>query len=52
MCTVLYISKWHQGLPGRAHSEEFDEGMLSNLVADKAKNPVSVTAEEVENHYL
>ena len=29
MCTLLYNSKWHQDLPGQAHSEEFGEGMLS-----------------------
>ena len=23
MCTLLYSSKWHQDLPGQAHSEEF-----------------------------
>ena len=52
MCTLLYNSKWHQDLPGQAHSEEFGEGMLSKLVRDKAKNTGSVTVEEVENHYL
>ena len=52
MCTLLYDSKWHQDLPGQAHSEEFGEGMLSKLVRDKARNTGSVTVEEVENHYL
>ena len=52
MCTLLYNSKWHQNLPGQAHSEEFGEGMLSKLVRDKARNTGSVTVEEVENHYL
>ena len=52
MCTLLYNSKWHQDLPGQAHSEEFGEGMLSKLVRDKAKNTGSVTVEEVENLYL
>ena len=52
MCTLLYNSKWHQDLPGQAHSEEFREGMLSKLVRDKARNTGSVTVEEVENHYL
>ena len=52
LCTLLYKTKWHQELPGQAHSEEFEEGMLSKLVRDKAKNTGSVTAEEVENHYL
>ena len=37
MCTLLYNSKWHQDLPGQAHSEEFGEGMLSKLVRDMAK---------------
>ena len=40
MCTLLYNSKWHQDLPGQAHSEEFGEGMLSELVRDKARNRV------------
>ena len=52
MCTLLYNSKWHQQLPGPAHSEEFGEGMLSKLVLEKAKNTGSVTVDEVENHYL
>ena len=52
MCTLLYNSKWHQDLPGQAHSEEFGEGMLSRLVQDKARNTASVTVEEVENHYF
>ena len=52
MCTLLYNSKWHQDLPGQAHSEEFGEAMLSKLAWDKAKNTRSVTVEEVENHYL
>ena len=52
MCTLLYSSKWHQDLPGQAHSEEFGEEMLSKLVRDKAKSTGSVTVEEVENHYL
>ena len=52
MCTLLYNSKWHQDLPGQAHSEEFGEGMLSKLLRDKARNTGSVTVEEVENHYL
>ena len=52
MCTLLYNSKWHQDLPGQAHSEEFGEGMLSKLVQDKARNTGSVTVEEVKNHYL
>ena len=52
MCTLLYNSKWHQDLPGQAHSEEFGEGMLSKLVRDKARNTGSVTIEEMENHYL
>ena len=52
MCTLLYNSKWHQDLPGQAHSEEFGEGMLSKLVRDKVRNTGSVTVEEVENHYL
>ena len=52
MCTPLYNSKWHQDLPGQAHSEEFGEGMLSKLVRDKARNTGSVTVEEVGNHYL
>ena len=52
MCTLLYNSKWHQDLPGQAHSGEFGEGMLSKLVRDKARNMGSVTVEEVENHYL
>ena len=52
MCTLLYNSRWHQDLPGQAHSEEFEEGMLSKLVRNKAKKAGSVTVEEVENHYL
>ena len=52
MCTLLYNSKWHQDLPGQAHSEEFGEALLSKLVRDKAKNTGSVTVEEVKNHYL
>ena len=52
MCTLLYNSKWHQDLPGQAHSEEFGEGTLSKLVRDKARNTGSVTVEEVESHYL
>ena len=52
MCTLLYSSRWHENLPGQAHSEEFGEGLLSKLVRDKAKNTGSVTVEEVENHYL
>ena len=52
MCTLLYNSKWHQDLPGQAHSEEFGEGMFSKLLRDKAKNTGSVTVEEVQNHYL
>ena len=40
MCTLLYNRKWHQDLPGQAHSEEFGEGMSSKLVRDKAKTPV------------
>ena len=52
MCTLLYSSKWHQHVPGQAHSEEFGAGMLSKLVRDKAKNTGSVTVEEVESHYL
>ena len=28
MCTLVYNSKWHQDMPGQAHSEEFGEGML------------------------
>ena len=52
MCTLLYNSKWHQDLPGQAHSERFGEGMLSKLVRDKARNTGSVTVEEVQNHYL
>ena len=52
MCTLLYNSKWHQDLPGQAHSEEFGEEMLSKLVRDKAKKTSSVTVEEVENHYV
>ena len=52
MCTLLYNSKWHQDLPGQAHSQEFGEGILSKLVQDKARNTGSVTVEEVENHYL
>ena len=52
MCTLLYSNKWHQDLPRQAHSEEFCEGMLSNLVRDKAKNDGSVAVEEVENNYL
>ena len=52
MCTLQYNSKWHQDLPGQAHSKELGEGMLSKLVRDKAKNTGSVTIEEVENHYL
>ena len=52
MCTLLYNSKWHQDLPGQAHSEEFGEGMLRKLVRDKARNTGSVTVEEVQNHYL
>ena len=52
MCTLLYNSKWHQHLPGQAHSEEFGEGMLSKLVRDKGRNTGSFTVEEVENHYL
>ena len=47
MCTLLYNSKWHQDLPGQAHSGEFEEGMLSKLVRDKARNRGSVTVEEV-----
>ena len=50
--TLLENSKWHQDLPGQAHSQEFGEGMLSKLVRDKAKNTGSVTVEEVESHYL
>ena len=52
MCTLLYNSKWHQDLPGQAHSEEFGEGMFSKLVRDKAKNTGSVTVEEVESNFL
>ena len=52
MCTLLYSSKWHQDLPVQAQSEEFDEGMLSKLVCDKAKNTGFVIVEEMENHYL
>ena len=52
ICALLYNSKWHQGLPGQAHSEEFGEGMLSKLVSDKAKNTCCVTVAEVENHYM
>ena len=52
MCTWLYSSKWHQDLPGQAHSEDFAEGMLSKLVRDKARNTGCVTVGEVENHYL
>ena len=52
MCTLLYNSKWHQDLPGQAHSEEFEEGMLSKLVRDKGRITGCVTVEEVENHYL
>ena len=52
MCSLLYSSKWHQDLPGQAHSEEFGEGLLRKLVRDKAKNTSSVTVEEVETHYL
>ena len=52
MCTLLYNSRWHQDLPGQAHSEEFGAGMLSKLVRDKAKSTGSVTVEEVENNYL
>ena len=40
MCTLLYSSKWHEELPGQAHSEEFGERMLSKLVPDKPKTPV------------
>ena len=36
MCTLLYNRKWHQDLPGQAHSGEFGEGMLSKLERDKA----------------
>ena len=49
MCTLLYSSKWHQDLPGQAHSEEFGERMLSKLVRKKAKKH---TVMQVENHYL
>ena len=42
MCTVLYSSKWHQDLPSQARAEEFGEGMLSKVVRDKAKTPVSL----------
>ena len=35
MCTVLYNSKWHQALPGQAHSEEFGEGMLSKVLGGR-----------------
>ena len=52
MCTLLYNSKWHQDLPGQAHSEEMGEGMLSKLVRDKARNTRSVTVEEVETRYM
>ena len=52
MCTLPYSSKWRQDLPGQAHSEEFGQGMLSKLVRDKTKTTGSITAEEVENHYL
>ena len=52
MCTLLYNSKWHQDLPGQAHSEEFGQGMFSKLVRDNATNTGSVTVEEVENHYF
>ena len=52
MCTLLYSSKWHQDVPGQAHSEDFGEGMSSKLVHKRAKNTGSVTVEEVENHYL
>ena len=50
MCTLLYNSKWHQDLPGQAHSEEFGEGIFSKLVRDKERNTGSVTVEEVEKH--
>ena len=52
LCTLLYNSKWHQDLPGQAHSEECGQGMLSKLVRDKAKSTSSATVEEVQNHYL
>ena len=52
MCTLLYKSKWHHDLHGQALSEEFGEGIVRRLVRDKAKNTGSVTAEQVENHYL
>ena len=47
MCTLLYNSKWHQDLRGRAHCEEFGEEMMSKLVRDKAENTGSVIVEEV-----
>ena len=52
MCTLLYSSKWHQDLPGQAHSEKLPEGMLSKLVRDQAKSTGSAIVEELENHYL
>ena len=52
VCTLLHSNKWHQELPGQAHSDEFGEGMLSKLVRDKAKNTGSVTVDDVESHYL
>ena len=52
MCPLLYNSKWHETLPGQAHSEKFGEGMWSKLVRHKARNTGSVTLQEVENHYL
>ena len=51
MCILLYNSIWHQDLPGRAHSDQFGDGMLSKVVRDKAKNTSSITVEEVRNHY-
>ena len=52
MCILLYSSRWHQDVPGQAHSEECGEGMLKEMVRNKGKNTSSATVEEVENHYL
>ena len=52
MCTLLHNSKWHQDVPGQAHSDEFGQGILSKLVRDKAKNTGLFTVAEVEHHYL
>ena len=42
MCTLRYSSKWHQDLPGKAHSEEFGEGMFSWCLTRRNKGVLLV----------